>query len=1236
MASTLIAGIRSALHHVDLLVETNRSNTDDFIAFKFFRFFLRNLKMYLLSAGKLGKDASPGSSFVKIEGIAQRFAEFIHSIPVGLDGQTLSHISTENLKEDLDYFSGQANEMYVNLMELKTTQQSSSFTVDEVLEIMSSSAENLVEFHTMGRSRKSLVDAVKALVKQMTFLKNLLLFTTQSKIEPTEGLLAHAEVVAINAAYLLSLTLDAKRVIQFSTLAEKIKPIDPQVCKTYTDALCSSKLEKILLAPADQDADVESCLLAANNLLSSLVSVVWEAPSSSTRVVVPMKDQLQELYEGLGFLSKAILKQLQQPNKFDPKIKEQIGAVVCGAGILIFSFHQTNVQLDLGLLHDLLEAIKILLAELGRNDPQVSKFTFHSTTQLTFVDFVLERLMELTSRDGKQTANSWVQTIQEELVSLRSFLGDTVELRHQQKELQAIWDRILEVTYKLEDVVDNLMVGDLQDVLSASFESIKKDISDIKLEIEVERPKIEFKRQENEVKEVPMTRNQVESITLSMTKEVVGFHDEANSIINRLKRGSKKLRIVPIVGMPGLGKTTLAEKVYNDPSVLCHFSVRAFTTVSQTVDKKRVLLDLLRQVAPDKYSKITSEANADDVAEQLRRSLKGRPYLIVLDDVWEGKAWESLQQSFPDDSVGSRIILTSRRHDVADAPHELRQLNKEESMDLLKRHLFSGNGWPIELHDLGMKIAEICNGLPLTVIIVAGVLKSKQPQEWKKILDKLSLGDLSERCRDTLELSYTNLPEHLKPCLLYLASFQEDQQISVRRLLQLWMAEGFVRKSGMKRLSDVAEEYLKDLIGRSLLIVEKQKSNGGVRACRIHDLLHEFCLQKAKDEQFFHFLEGRHEELSTFSVPRYRRKLCIDSSTEHFIEWKVYCSHIRSLRFKKFESEETVMRNLLFLMHISKLLRVLDLEQICLDNMIPDEIGLLVHLAYLGIRGNISDIPPSIGSLSNLETFILNTDQQREVSLPDTFWNLQKLQHFYMTSKRQSWAILPMKNLDSSPDLYELDRMSGVIIPCDGSIKGIMRKFPNIRKLSCRLRKFDIQGRNLVETVVLDFLHKLESLHIIVFNYDLPRGVKFEFCLPENLKKLTLSHFRLDGRSLSSIGKLKNLEVLKLDFVTFEGNTWTLEEEEEFSRLRILKLYFLNLRSWSASGDLFGCLEKLELYHCSELEEVPSCLENILTLKMIEVNACRKTVVELVKNIAAVQVELGNTEMKIIIREPRN
>ncbi|CAI9116119.1 OLC1v1017189C1 [Oldenlandia corymbosa var. corymbosa] len=233
----------------------------------------------------------------------------------------------------------------------------------------------------------------------------------------------------------------------------------------------------------------------------------------------------------------------------------------------------------------------------------------------------------------------------------------------------------------------------------------------------------------------------------------------------------------------------------NDNYILPHFHIRAWCVISQAMDKKKVLLELLNQINPISQLFDLSE---HDLVEKLWGSLKGRRFLILLDDLWDIEAWNSLGRSFPNDTVASRILLTSRHSNVApremlhsQEPHLLRQLNVDESMELLKRKLFPGNdGWTPALADLTMQITAY--------------------------------------------------------------SFPEDADVSADRLLYLWMPEGFVRKDERKRIQDIAKDYLNGLIDRSLIMVSKAKMRWwNQNMPHFHYLLHEFCLQKAKDEHFF-------------------------------------------------------------------------------------------------------------------------------------------------------------------------------------------------------------------------------------------------------------------------------------------------------------------------------------------------------------------------------------------------
>ena len=254
----------------------------------------------------------------------------------------------------------------------------------------------------------------------------------------------------------------------------------------------------------------------------------------------------------------------------------------------------------------------------------------------------------------------------------------------------------------------------------------------------------------------------------------------------------KKLDIVSIVGMAGLGKTTLAKRVYEHPALRNNFNFRAWCNVSQEYQNEGLLREILGCIHPEN-SKLYSEKEEGALALELKQSLLKNKYLIILDDVWDIKAWNTLKVSFPDDENGSRIIITSRMHGVAsDAkcysePHCLRPFNDNESRELLKKTLFPNDDFPPKLRRVGMQIAKSCGGLPLSVVITAGILQTIEQDGWQEFAARLSTSVVSgtEQCINMLELSYRRIPDCLKKCFLYFGPFVRGQEIPTKRLMWL-------------------------------------------------------------------------------------------------------------------------------------------------------------------------------------------------------------------------------------------------------------------------------------------------------------------------------------------------------------------------------------------------------------------------------------------------------------------
>ncbi|XP_022891735.1 putative late blight resistance protein homolog R1A-10 [Olea europaea var. sylvestris] len=255
------------------------------------------------------------------------------------------------------------------------------------------------------------------------------------------------------------------------------------------------------------------------------------------------------------------------------------------------------------------------------------------------------------------------------------------------------------------------------------------------------------------------------------------------------------------------------------------------------------------------------EENTEGLKELLYKCLKGRKYLIVMDDVWDDEILDELRRSFPNDENRSRIMLTTRLEQVGlHCPrsylHRVHFLNEDESCSLFCEKVFGENSFPPELEIVGKKICRNCRGIPLSIVVIARLLSkaTKTHHEWEKIAENMSFVITSndEQCSKILDLSYNNLPHHLKGCYLYMGIFPEDSDIPVSLLFKLWIAEGFVKFMGSKTIEDAAEEYLLDLVQRSLVMVSEESSRGKIKACKLHALLRNLCTNEARRGNFFH------------------------------------------------------------------------------------------------------------------------------------------------------------------------------------------------------------------------------------------------------------------------------------------------------------------------------------------------------------------------------------------------
>nr|XP_033517105.1 putative late blight resistance protein homolog R1A-10 isoform X2 [Nicotiana tomentosiformis] len=385
-------------------------------------------------------------------------------------------------------------------------------------------------------------------------------------------------------------------------------------------------------------------------------------------------------------------------------------------------------------------------------------------------------------------------------------------------------------------------------------------------------------------------------------------------------------------------------------------------------------------------------------------------------------------------------------------PYQMRLMNFDKSWSLLYKKVFAKDNFPPEFEQLGKLIALKCRGLPLAIVVIAGLLSKigKTLNEWKSIAENVSSVvsvDLDVHCIRVLALSYHHLPHHLKACFLYFAIFPEDKLIFVNEVMELWVVEGFLKIEETKNIEEVAEECLKDLIDRSLIFIHHLSFDGKIQCCGMHDVTQtrELCLREARNLKFVNVINGKNDQnpcaQSMHFSSKSRGRISIkDVNTEDIA--RCHCNEARSIFVFYRYLKPDLLR--------FKLVRVLDLASLtCLT--FPSWILDLIHLKYLTFPSWIQawipssvDIPPSISSLRYLQTFILklgNPEASHHFILPSEILTRPQLRHlcfdwnylYYVEPTEKSLVLKNLRCLSGWNPFY-----------CTSSV---FRLMPNLKKL---------------------------------------------------------------------------------------------------------------------------------------------------------------------------------------------
>ncbi|XP_026660139.2 putative disease resistance protein RGA1 [Phoenix dactylifera] len=622
-----------------------------------------------------------------------------------------------------------------------------------------------------------------------------------------------------------------------------------------------------------------------------------------------------------------------------------------------------------------------------------------------------------------------LQNLATTLSTIQALLEDAEEKQFRNKSVGIWLARLKEVAYDMDELLDFYAAESLQlkvkgraqshwkkqvspylnclywhkvsskHKLAHTMESFQKRLDTLARERHILGLEMLCGTSQLEITERPQTSSLVDD------SNVFGREKEKESIVRTLllTSNTSRLSVLPIVGMGGLGKTTLAQLVYNDPRIKECFPLRMWVCVSENFNETKLTKETLESASSgyasaSGYSFATTNMNL--LQEDLCGKLEGKRFLLVLDDIWneDPDKWDRYRNALIAGERGSKIIVTTRNEKVGRTmgglhPYHLKHLSDDDCWKLFKNYAFVDGDSSLHpnLEEMGKEIVKKLKGLPLAAKTLGSLLYSKLDEEvWKNIL-KSEIWELPDKNNilPALRLSYKHLPPHLKQCFAFCSVFHKDYVFEKDKLVQIWMALGFIQPQGRKRLEDTGSSYFDELVSRSFF--QRHKGN-----YVMHDAIHDLA-QFISIGECHRLEDGVRDQIS--------------EKTRHL---SFSCANSMSTLFEPFYKFEKLRTLLLLQGYKSKIspipedlclklrfLRVLDLHRRDI-NELPNPIGNLIQLRYLGLSGTgIKTLPLSISRLHNLQTLKLKYCNFL-TELPKGLTNLINLRHLEVSTRLTS------------------------------------------------------------------------------------------------------------------------------------------------------------------------------------------------------------------------------------------
>ncbi|XP_073148460.1 putative disease resistance protein RGA3 [Henckelia pumila] len=734
----------------------------------------------------------------------------------------------------------------------------------------------------------------------------------------------------------------------------------------------------------------------------------------------------------------------------------------------------------------------------------------------------------------------------------------------------------------------------------------------------------------------------------------IGRDDVVSRFVDDMIQSSVEsvISVVPIVGMGGLGKTTLARNIFNHQTIKNHFSQRIWVSVSKIIDKKDLLLKIWGILS--KESVHDSSLAEETVLEQLQSKLKEARYLLVLDDYLnvQRSEWDIFMNCLMGISPkrGNFILVTTRNQHVQSyvktrTVPSIDFLSDDECWSIIKAITFLSQPVPEDFEAIGKEIARACQGLPLAANVVGGTLRAKGIDDWKSFQHQSATDNSLMK---VLNISYDRLPSSLlKKCFACCSIFSKGEKLERERLIQLWMAEGllFENSDGSGDQMEILGHKFYNILLQNFFLHETiMDKYGRIKYSKMHDFVHDLSrsVEKAKSP-------------NAEEVPIRVRYLPVDY--EHNNIKKEQTSCLRNLFLNKFEGDEFI-GNIMF--PDCKYLRVLDLQGTSIDEL-TSSIGKLIHLRFLDLsKSQIRNLPGSICKLFNLQTLrLLNC--WKLTKLPDELKFLVGLRHFAFSGFKYDIAppLMPpeMRSLTTLRTLsyFIVSDKEGCRIDELGCLKNLEGKLRiwNLEKVGDKEESKRARLSEKKNLEILQFFWRNESS---MGGNNNDREVLEGLQPNQNLKGLTIKNFRGDhfpswtmkmaveqGNTLDKLIKivlidcegcqeiptlghlplLKILRVKGLGTVRSIGPSFYWEEESSRNCVPFPSLERLTLEKMESLSDWveapntgatsFPRLEYLKIYKCPSMTTTPShdfpSLKRLYILRSRKValaNICKK------------------------------